>query len=276
MVSQKAKAQVKGEDELRRARLKRLALIFGIVVLLPTLAAVVYYGGIASRQYSSVTTLSLETGIARADSRKGAAAKDLELLASLLQSRAAYEAVMEAGFHDHVSNQDVDALSRLDTDDGDDAAYAFYREQLEIRSSSESAIDVYFFGFAPEPAQTMSRALISHVKAQLASERDKTRELLVAPALERVESAREAATGEGVEAEVAKRRLAGALREVELAQQEVLQREARLVVIAEPSLPDSATRPRRLWNIATIFFTTLALGALFLLLGDVVREHGQF
>ena len=70
--------------------------------------------------------------------------------------------------------------------------------------------------------------------------------------------------------------LTAALREVEMAQEEVLQREARLVVVAEPSRPDAAKRPRRLWNIATIFFTTLALGGLVLLLGDVVREHGQF
>ncbi len=270
------KSEVKGEAELRRARFRRLAIIFGLVVLLPTLLSVVYYGAMASPQYGSVTTLSLETGVARAGGKKGAASKDLDLLKAFVESRAAYEALLQTGFREHYGSGDIDRFSRLG--EGDDAGYAFYQEQLEIEPASDAAIDVVFYAFDPDQAQAMSQALLSHLKAQLAAEREKTRELLVAPAIARAEAQREAlakASGD-VETDVAQRRLTAALREVEMAQEEVLQREARLVVVAEPSRPDAAKRPRRLWNIATIFFTTLALGGLVLLLGDVVREHGQF
>jgi len=270
------KSEVRGEAELRRARFRRLALIFGLVVLLPTLVAIGYYGAMASPQYGSVTTLSLETGVARAGGKRGAASKDLELLKALIQSRASYEALLQAGFRNHFGNGNIDRFSRLG--EGDDAGYAYFLEQIDIEPASDAAIDVHFYAFGPEKAEAMSQALLAHLKTQLAAEREKTRELLVTPALARADAQREAASNaaEGVEKEVAQRRLTAALREVELAQEEVLQREARLVIVAEPSRPDTAMRPRRLWNITTIFFTTLALGGLFLLLGDVVREHGQF
>lgn len=270
------KSEVKGEAELRRARFRRLAIIFGVVVLLPTLLAMGYYGAMASPQYGSVTTLALETGVARAGGKRGAASKDLELLKALIQSRATYEALLESGFRDHFGSGDIDRFSRMG--DGEDAGYAYFSEQIDIVPASDAAIDVHFYAFDPDEAEAMSQALLTHVKAQLAAEREKTRELLVTPALARAEAQREAMSKarSEVDKEVAQRRLTAALREIELAQEEVLQREARLVVVAEPSRPDTATRPRRLWNIATIFFTTLALGGLVLLLGDVVREHGQF
>ncbi|MEM6789301.1 MAG: hypothetical protein AAF928_07490 [Myxococcota bacterium] len=269
--------EVKGEEELRQRRYRRLSRIFMVVVLLPTLVAVAYYGFIARAQYGSVMTLGLETGAApMPTAKRGAASDPLARLEAMVRSRAAYDALKEHGFRTHFASTDVDFVSRLGS--GEDRGYARYRDQIDIEATSEAAVDVTLFAFDPETAETLNRALLEHLRQRLEEERDATRQQLVAPAQLRAEEAQRAMTdaqGE-VPRAVAQRRLTEAVREVELAKTEALRREARVVVVAAPSRPDLATRPRRLWNVLTVFFTAFALGGLVLLLGDVVREHGQF
>lgn len=78
------------------------------------------------------------------------------------------------------------------------------------------------------------------------------------------------------EKEVAQRAFETALRSQELAQTEVLREQRYLVTISAPSLPDNATRPRRLWGIATVFFISLVLMAVIGMLSGAVREHAKF
>jgi capsular polysaccharide transport system permease protein len=49
-----------------------------------------------------------------------------------------------------------------------------------------------------------------------------------------------------------------------------------LAVVAPPSLPDAAAYPKRLWAVATVVVTSLALVAILSLLGAAIREHAHF
>jgi len=45
--------------------------------------------------------------------------------------------------------------------------------------------------------------------------------------------------------------------------------------VAEPSLPDKPSHPRRLWSIATVFLAALALSGIIKLLMAATREHAK-
>ena len=77
------------------------------------------------------------------------------------------------------------------------------------------------------------------------------------------------------EKELAQQVLAAARQSLELARVEASRQQRYLVTIAEPSLPDVATHPRRLWRVATVAATALALMIIFTLLGAAVREHAK-
>ncbi|RMH39577.1 MAG: hypothetical protein D6689_16115 [Deltaproteobacteria bacterium] len=49
----------------------------------------------------------------------------------------------------------------------------------------------------------------------------------------------------------------------------------RLVILAEPSLPDVAALPKRGWRIATVFFVCLALMGIVGLAAAAIREHAK-
>jgi capsular polysaccharide transport system permease protein len=49
----------------------------------------------------------------------------------------------------------------------------------------------------------------------------------------------------------------------------------QLLALAEPSLPEQATHPRRAYGILTTFFVALALFGIVRLLISAVREHAQ-
>ncbi len=78
------------------------------------------------------------------------------------------------------------------------------------------------------------------------------------------------------EKEVAQRSFETALRSLEMARTESLREQRYLVTISAPSLPENATKPRRLWGIATVFFLSLVLMGVFGMLAGAVREHAKF
>jgi capsular polysaccharide transport system permease protein len=78
------------------------------------------------------------------------------------------------------------------------------------------------------------------------------------------------------EKEVAQTFFETSLRTLELTRTELIREQRYLVTISAPSRPDAATRPRRLWGIATVFFSAFVLMGVFGMLGAAVREHANY
>ncbi len=278
---------VLGTRALRKRRMRRLVLAMAVFVALPTLVAVILYGFVVRAQYESVAVFTVESGV-EADSaaNKVAEERDLEVARAHIHSRATLEQLVDKhGFREHFTGEG-DWWSRLAADAGSEATFNYFRGQVLVKPESKHTLAVHVFAFSPERARELAMAIVELTSEHLRMQADKTRaDMLDGPRGE-VEAARGAllaaakTKGDGgdvdLELEVARARLASALRGFETAETEAARHSRRMVVIAEPSLPTEASRPRRAWNIATVLVTALALGGMVLLLGDFVREHAKF
>lgn len=79
-----------------------------------------------------------------------------------------------------------------------------------------------------------------------------------------------------VEKEFAQNAYEAALKSLEVARVEAASQQRYLVTIAEPSLPDVATHPKKIWGILRVFFTCFGLMLVLTLLIASVREHAKF
>ena len=79
-----------------------------------------------------------------------------------------------------------------------------------------------------------------------------------------------------LEKEFAEQALGAALKALEMARLKHSHQQRYVVVIAEPSQPNSATHPKRLWGISTVFVVSLALMLVCTMLGAAIREHAKF
>jgi hypothetical protein len=78
-----------------------------------------------------------------------------------------------------------------------------------------------------------------------------------------------------LERDLALRELESALGSLEKARESAARDRRYLISVAEPSLPDLPSYPRRLWRVATVFVTALALAGVLSLLVAAVREHAK-
>ena len=78
-----------------------------------------------------------------------------------------------------------------------------------------------------------------------------------------------------LEKEFSQAAFASALKSLEVARAEAGRQHRYLAAIAAPSLPDEATYPRRLYNILTVFFLSVAAFAIGSLLIAALREHAR-
>ncbi len=277
--------------ELRRRRLRRIALVSAVCVGLPTLLAVVHYGFLASAQYDSVAVVAM-AGDARQVSA-GEAPRDLDLVRRHMLSRAAMDDLdRQHGLAAHYQDSDADFLSRLDGDAGRDELYDYYRSRVHIpQEPSAAALTVRVRAFSPEKAQELAAGLIASAARFLDQTSAQAARDVLAPAEQAVADARKrmALTGElvpagdlpapeeaALERELAREQLASALRGLEAARLEAARRQRHLVVVAPASLPDSASEPRPLWSVGSVFLTTTALMGVLWLLIAAVREHSRF
>ena len=67
--------------------------------------------------------------------------------------------------------------------------------------------------------------------------------------------------------------LAGAMLSLETARQEAARQQIYVEQVTEPNLPDSALQPRRVRNVAQVFFVTMSLLAVAWIMTVGVREH---
>lgn len=275
--------QVLASRAFRRERFRRVLMALGIFSLLPTLLAVAYYGFIASAQYLSVAVVSVESGErvdTTDDPRKSHEEHGLQVVRGFITSRAMVDALSK--HHDFAGHyRGADFWSRLSSDAGSEETFAYYLDHVKVTTDSEATLSIEVLAFSPESARILAEAIVKRAAEQLDAQSDKTRRSVLEPAERAVDEAKEQllaadeTAASELELGVAERRLEAALVALEVAQADAGKRKRQLMVVAEPSLASEASRPRRLWNIATVFITTIALGGLLLLLSDFVREHAR-
>lgn len=277
--------QVLGSRALRMKRARRIMIVLGLFVCLPTLVAGGYFGLMATAQYESVAVFTVESGGATdAATKKGTPEeRDLQIARSHMRSRAMLDAlVKDHAWVSHYQGADVDWWSRLGASAGSEKTFDYFLGHIEVRPESKFTFTLHVYAFSPERARELAEAIVTATERHLVKQSEVARTDVLESARVEVEASRERFVAAGkanvpeLDMEVARSRLASAMRGLELAEIEAARRKRTLVIIAEPSTPNEASRPRRLWNIATVLVTALALGVMFLLLGDFIREHAKF
>jgi|GEM_PF-1600552 len=179
--------------EIRRRRARKALLRFGIWCGLPTLAAVVYYGFIASPQYDSVTVFSVQSSkdrptldsLAAVFIPSAGSGKDTRLVREYVHSRTMLELVdKKVHLLDHYRSHKADFHSRL-SDSSSEAAYAYYRKKVRISFSSDSsALVLKVRAFSPKIAQSVSQVILDAAEKMVneLAERARANHLRVAKA----------------------------------------------------------------------------------------------
>lgn len=290
--------------ELRRARARKLILRYAIFVGIPTLLAVLYYGVLASRQYDATTVVSIESNDpAAATPAKGGNTphqRDARLLGEHILSRAML-ARLDAELHlmAHYQDPDVDWWSRLADDAGKDGTFDYYRSKVSAKVDPQSsALALRVRAFSPERAEELLGAIVAASQTWVEELSARARREQLEPAEAEVSAARQrlvaariatlAVTGGApptpeqladpvvVEHELAELTMTDAIEGLQHARLAAANGQRYLLVIDAPSLPDQASRPRPVWDIATVLITALVLVSVLSLLGAAVREHANF
>ncbi len=269
------------------ARARRLGLVFAVAVVAPTVIATAYYGAVVTPQFESVAIAAVDSGLLADQDKsgnKGGAKRDLQVVRALIESRAMLEVLAkDHTLITHYQNADLDWFSRLTHAPGSDEALDYYQSHVTVEPNADATLSVRVRAFSADKAHEVAVAIISEAERHLDEQSDLTRKHVIEQAETGVTSARQRLLDAGgtsprddLEMEVARQRLAASLRALELVEQDAARRKRSLWIVAAPSTPTAPSYPKRLWNIATVFVTALALGALALLLGDFVREHAKF
>jgi capsular polysaccharide transport system permease protein len=292
-----------------------LAKRFVIWVVLPTLIASLYYGVIASSEYESVATVALGTtgdravmaasdntrakdsGVTSSDKRIGLLLRDYAQSRDMLQVLTG-----QHGFARHYQSEQADVLSRLPGDTSKEDVYALFREKVSVVFAADAGtLRIRVFAYSPDAAQKFVTAVRAALTLRLASmhgrarservaaaERDSAeattrwkakRAAMLASRKSEVASGASTPPPAGVadiefrQAQLLYEAAAGRLRAARLGEME---QRSYLMTIVAPSLPDSASRPKRLWSISTVFVVTLLLLGVVGLLTAAVREHANF
>jgi capsular polysaccharide transport system permease protein len=278
--------------ELRRRRLRRIALVSSLCVGLPTLLATIYYAALASPQYDSVAVVTIGGGDAISGKTPAA---ELDLLRwHMLAPAALDEMDREHRLIAHYQDGGVDWWSRLGADAGSDKIYKYYRKKVVVTHERDTAtLTLRVRAFDPQVAQQVAAGLVESSRRYVDEQAAKAGAKIVNPVQRSVDAARKrlaaaraklAAVPAGqtpdselqLESDLAHEQVTAAMRKMEDARQEASRKEHELVVVMPPSLPDEASEPRPLWSISTVFVTTSALLGVIWLLIAAVREHSRF
>lgn len=164
----KAKAQA-----LRRKRSQRLLRRFSVFVLLPTAIAAAYYGPIASNQYESVASFSVQSSDSRpmigmegllAGLTSGGGRNDVMAVRDYLLSRDMLQRLeKEHGFIEHYKDRGKDWLSRLRADASFEQAYEYYTQKVHAEyDTSSGSITLKVRAFDAKNAQLFARNLLTY------------------------------------------------------------------------------------------------------------------
>lgn len=166
-----AKANAKA---LRRKRRRRLAVRLGLYVLLPSALATTYYAGVASPQFESHATFTVQSS----DQRPGLGMGGL--LAGLAEGvGGGHDALVvrdyvlsrdmlarlnkERGFIAHYKSRSADFISRLSADASFEQAYEYFGHKVTCDYDQVSgAVTVHVRAFSAEQAAGVSAAILSY------------------------------------------------------------------------------------------------------------------
>jgi capsular polysaccharide transport system permease protein len=157
-------------EQIRLAQAKRIGRMLTLIVLLPTLVTAVYDLFIASKQYASETTITLDAGVGSEPATVGSPlARDVMMVETFLTSREltlalARDHALRASF----ANPRIDALSRLEENASDEALHAYLREHVDVDFDPERAfITVRVRAFSGEDAERIANAIVTVTRANV-------------------------------------------------------------------------------------------------------------
>ena len=164
----KAKAQA-----LRRKRSQRLLRRFSVFVLLPTAIAAVYFGAVASDQYESIASFSVQSSDARpmigmegllAGLTSGGGRNDIMAVRDYLLSRDILQRLdKEHGFIRHYKDTRKDWFSRLRESARFEDAYEYYAHKVSAEYDTTSgSITLKVRAFDAQSAQRFARNLLAY------------------------------------------------------------------------------------------------------------------
>ena len=188
--------------ELRRRRRNRLLARLMLWVGAPTVAASVYYLGIASDQFEStaqfavhssdrVTPVGLE--VLMGASGGGASAHDTLSVRDYVLSRDVLARLdQEHGFYDHYSSPERDFWARLPKDADSEERFEYYLSMIDVEHDTLSGnLSLHVRAFTPEAAKTFSTAIIGYSEEMVNRMSERAREDQIAFALRQVAQAEE-------------------------------------------------------------------------------------
>jgi capsular polysaccharide transport system permease protein len=166
-----AKANAKA---VRRQRSRRLALRLGLYVLLPSALATTYYVGVASPQFESHATFTVQSseqrpGLAMDGLLAGLAGgvgggHDALIVRDYVLSRDMLARLdKERGFIAHYKSRGADFISRLRANASFEEAYDYFGHKVTCDYDQVSgAVTVHVRAFSPEQAAGVSAAILSY------------------------------------------------------------------------------------------------------------------
>ena len=166
-------------DITRRRRRNMLALCsrLAVFVLLPTIAAGYYFYVLATPMYGTKSEFIIQQAEASAGGGLGslfsgtglATQTDSTSVQSFLTSREAFLRLDEGfGFSDHFSSEEIDSIQRLPEDASREAAYAVFRDRIQIGyDPAEGILKMEVTAADPESSQAFSEALINFAEERV-------------------------------------------------------------------------------------------------------------
>lgn len=159
-------------ERLRKQRMLGLAKRLGLFVLLPTLVAAIYYGGVASDQYESHAQFTVHSVEASAGAGldgllgglAGGASRDTLIVRDHILSRDMLAQLDEEhGFSEAWKAPAIDVVARLPADATFEDAFEHYQDHVFVEYDSNSGV-LTLVVRAPDPAmsKTFAKAILAH------------------------------------------------------------------------------------------------------------------
>jgi capsular polysaccharide transport system permease protein len=161
----------------RRRRATLLAIRMMVFVLLPTFVAGYYYYAVATPMYATKSEFVIQTAEPSSAGQLGglfsgtglATSQDSITVQGYLQSRDAMLRLNEdEGFKTHFSQDNVDALQRIELDSTNEAAYSLYKKHVQIGyDPAEGVIKMEVSAADPETSAAFSKKLINYAEERV-------------------------------------------------------------------------------------------------------------
>lgn len=155
---------------LRTMRARRLALRLTLGVGLPTAIAALYFGAIASPQYESVTSFTIQSADSPAAASPlqmlmatvGSASRDTLLVEEYVSSRDMVDLlVRDHQLREHYSDARYDWFSRLAADATVDEVHEYYLDRVDVELDDQAGVvTLRVRAFSPEQAEAFGQAIL--------------------------------------------------------------------------------------------------------------------